>query len=283
LKVEKEVHARGARLKAETRTGVSVFLEMNVSAYLNRIGVRKEDATLDIAGLMRLQRRHLLRVPFENLDIHWKRPIVLDTDIFFRKIVETGRGGFCYELNGLFNELLQAVGFETRLVSARVSTGGGNFSNEYDHAAIIAVARDREYLTDVGFGAFTAEPLELLLDKEQEDTTGRYVIRRHGEGYLAVLKKDEEDWRAEYIFKPVGRDLAEFEEMCRFHQTSPESHFTRGKVCSMMTADGRKTLRDNRFIVTMGAEKTETDVGSETKFDDILEREFGIKRAEARA
>lgn len=251
---------------------------MNSMNYLKRIGLGGESVTPDAANLRRLQRHHLLRVPFENLDIHWKRPIVLDTDRFFHKIVEERRGGFCYELNGLFNELLKAVGFQTRLVSARVSTGDGDFSNEYDHAAIIAGADGAEYLADVGFGAFTAEPLKMVLDEEQEDATGIYIIREHGDGYLAVLKKDAEEWKAEYIFKPVGRELSAFREMCDFHQTSPDSHFTRGKVCSLMTADGRKTLRDNRFIVTTGAEKTEDAVGSEEEFEEILEREFGIRR-----
>jgi N-hydroxyarylamine O-acetyltransferase len=251
---------------------------MDVAAYLNRIGIKREDVTLDGAGLKLLQRQHLLNIPFENLDIHWKRPIVLDTEKFFRKIVENGRGGFCYELNGLFNELLTSLGFKTHLVSARVSTGDGNFSSEYDHAAIIARAGGGEYLADVGFGAFAAEPLKLVLDLEQEDPTGTYVIREHEDGYLVVLKKDAGDWKAEYAFKPVARDLAEFAGMCDFHRTSPESHFTRGKVCSLMTADGRKTLRDNRFILTIGASKTETDIGSEEEFDEILEREFRIKR-----
>ena len=251
---------------------------MNSTNYLKRIGLGGDDITLDGAGLARLQRQHLLSIPFENLDIHWKRPIVLDTERFFRKIVEGGRGGFCYELNGLFNELLSSIGFKTHLVSARVSTGDGNFSNEYDHAAIIAEAGDGEYLVDVGFGAFTAGPLTMVLNTEQEDATGTYVIRKHEDGYLVILKKGAGDWNAEYAFKPVARELAEFAGMCDFHQTSPESHFTRGKVCSLMTADGRKTLTDKKFIVTSGKERLETDIGPEAEFEDILEQEFGITR-----
>jgi N-hydroxyarylamine O-acetyltransferase len=256
---------------------------MNSTNYLNRIGLGGEDVTLDVAGLMLLQRQHLLNIPFENLDIHWKRPIVLDTERFFHKIVEEGRGGFCYELNGLFNELLNSLGFKTHLVSARVSTGDGNFSNEYGHAAIIARAGGGEYLVDVGFGAFTAAPLKMVLDEEQEDGTGTYVIRERTGLYLMVLKKEDREWKAEYTFVPIARDLAEFAGMCDFHQTSPESHFTRGKVCSLMTPGGRKTLTDKKFIVTRREERSEADVGSEEEFEEILEREFGIKRAEARA
>lgn len=249
---------------------------MNSADYLARIGVDR--AAPDETGLFLLQRRHLMTVPFENLDIHWKRPIVLNIDSICRKVVGEKRGGFCYELNGLFGALLNELGFPTRMVSARVSNGDGTFSREYDHMALLSMVGDQEYLVDVGFGAFTTEPLKMVLDVEQEDPSGTYVIREQGDDYLAVLKKDGSEWKAEYMFKPVGRQLSEFTEMCEFHQTSAESHFTRGKVCSVLTSDGRKTLRDKGFILTIGAEKTEDAVGSEEQFAEILQREFGISR-----
>jgi N-hydroxyarylamine O-acetyltransferase len=66
--------------------------------------------------------------------------------------------------------------------------------------------------------------------------------------------------------------------MCEFHQSSPDSHFTRGKVCSILTKEGRKTLTDNKFVVTSGGKKTETAVGSDQEFDAILLDEFNISR-----
>lgn len=251
---------------------------MNREKYLRRIGIETNEIEPTVENLKLLQRRHLLRVPFENLDIHRKRPILLNVEKFYEKIVGQKRGGFCYELNGLFNELLRDVGFQTRLVSARVSDGKGGFGEEYDHLAIIATVGETEYLADVGFGAFTAEPLKLVCDLEQRDETGVFLLKRFDQDYLEVAKKDGESWKSEYIFKISGRDLPEFAEMCRFHQTSPESHFTQGKVCSLMTADGRKTLTDKKFIETKNGQKVETDVHSEEDFYRILEREFQIER-----
>ena len=135
---------------------------MNTSKYLARIGLENPVAIADIYNLKLLQRQHLLNVPFENLDIHWQRPIALDTERFYRKIVEENRGGYCYELNGLFNELLRESGFETRLLSACVSDGKGGFSDEYDHLAILVIIGEMQYLADVGFGAFAAEPLQFV-------------------------------------------------------------------------------------------------------------------------
>jgi N-hydroxyarylamine O-acetyltransferase len=245
-------------------------------AYLGRIGISGPIDMPDGATLAHLQRQHLLSIPFENLDIHWKRPIVLDTGAFHKKIVEKGRGGFCYELNGLFNELLKSIGFRTRLLSARVGDERGNFSPDYDHAAIMVIIGELEYLADVGFGEFAAEPLRIVPDIEQTDETGTYKMRRQDAGWLEVVKKEAGGWRSQYAFELKGHDLSEFVPRCEYQQYSPDSHFLKGKICSIMTNDGRKTLNNDKFIVTAKGRRTESPVSSEREFDEILMREFGI-------
>jgi N-hydroxyarylamine O-acetyltransferase len=252
---------------------------VNTAAYLKRIGLSESDVRPDAEGLRLLQRSHLLAVPFENLDIHWKRPITIDTGKFYEKIVGERRGGFCYELNGLFNELLRDVGFQTRLVSARVFNGT-DFGPEYDHAAMIVTIGELEYLADVGFGDFTAEPLRLVPDIEQADREGVFVIRRGEYSILEVAKRADDGWLPEYSFSLFGRDLSEFAGMCDFQQYSPDSHFTKGKVCSIMTETGRKTLTDTKFIVTANGEKSETAVETGERFDQLLQEEFGILHKE---
>jgi len=250
---------------------------MNTKEYFRRLGIEQTSVSASPENLKLLQKQHLLRVPFENLDIHWQRPINLDVERFYRKIVVENRGGFCYELNGLFYKLLREIGFQSRMISARVGDGKGVFGEEYDHMAILTAIDGEEYLVDVGFGSFTAAPLKFVLDLEQSDENGVFLIRKFDESYFEVLKKDAEAWKSEYIFTPSERDLSEFAGMCRFHQTSPESHFTRGKVCSLMTNGGRKTLTAKKYIETGNAEKKEFDVDSEAEFNEILEREFHIK------
>lgn len=242
---------------------------MNIGAYLERIRLSGAEIGADAESLRLLQRSHLLSVPFENLDIHWQRPIVIDTARFWNKIVNERRGGFCYELNGLFNELLLRIGFTTRLVSARVFDGTQH-GPEYGHAAIIVTIGEDEYLADVGFGNFTVQPLRFILDEEQIDSTGTFVIRRFDDEYFETAKRDGDEWKRLYIFKDIPHDLSEFAEMCDFHQFSPESHFTKSKVCSIMTENGRKTLMDNRMIVTNAGSKNERVVESETVFYSLL-------------
>jgi N-hydroxyarylamine O-acetyltransferase len=182
---------------------------MNREEYLRRIGIEKTNVEANLENLKFLQRQHLLHVPFENLDIHWTRPIVLENKAFYGKIVGGGRGGFCYELNGLFYELLASIGFQSKRISAKVSTGNGEFGAEYDHLAIIAKIDGKEYLVDVGFGDFTAEPLEFVLETEQQDRNGVFLIRKFDENYFEVVKKDEGIWKSEYIFTPLARNLTE--------------------------------------------------------------------------
>lgn len=251
---------------------------MDRAAYLSRIGIDGRQLTADEATLRTLQRRHLLTVPFENLDIHWNRPIVLDVAKLYTKIVEEKRGGFCYELNGLFNELLCDIGYRGRLISARVFDGS-QYTEEFDHAAIIATFGEEEFVTDVGFGAFTTEPLRFVPDIEQRDPAGTFVIRRGDEdGNFVVAKKEGDGWRDEYMFQSRGRDLTEFEPRCEWQQTSPDSVFRKSKVCSLLTDDGRKTLSDKKFIVTKNGERSETPVSSDQEFDGFLKAEFGIQR-----
>src|SRR5271170_4725651 len=105
---------------------------MNIDAYLRRIeydGPR----VASVETLRALHRQHLFLVPFENLDIPLGTPIRLDIGLIYDKIVARRRGGFCYELNGLFGELLTAMGFSVQTLSARVRREDGGFGREFDH------------------------------------------------------------------------------------------------------------------------------------------------------
>ena len=109
---------------------------MEVKAYLERIGYRGPLApTADT--LRRLHVAHLLTVPFENLSIHAGERIVLDDVSLFDKLVTRRRGGFCYELNGLFAALLRELGFQVEMLSARVANREGVFGPEFDHMALL--------------------------------------------------------------------------------------------------------------------------------------------------
>ena len=248
---------------------------MNIKAYLERINYHGSLAPA-AETLRELQVAHLLAVPFENLSIHAKQPIVLEDEALFTKIVENRRGGFCYEANGLFAALLRALGFDVWMLSAEVANAEGEFGPNFDHMALM-VTLEQRWLVDVGFGDSFREPL--LLDERSEQVQGTRAYRILSDGtHLVLTQRDEGDeWKAQYRFTLQTYTYADYAERCRYHQTSPLSHFTRARICSRATPEGRISLSEMRFITTSkNGGRQERALTSEEKYAEILREQFGI-------
>lgn len=225
------------------------------NAYLRRINY---DGPLDPdeRTLRALHRAHLIAVPFENLDIHLSRPILLDERSIYEKIVTGNRGGFCYELNGLFAMLLRSLGYDVTLLSAGVYNGT-TFGPEFDHLTLL-VQHDHRWLADVGFGDAFAEPLLLDDPGEQEQDTGLYRIETAG-GIRLLMQRDKDgNWVPMHRFSLRPRTLPEFAGMCDYHQLSPDSPFPRRWFCSRMTTGGRISITGRRIIRTVRGERIES-------------------------
>jgi len=248
---------------------------MDMQQYLERISyVGLLNPTSEV--LSKLQLAHLMSVPFENLDIHNK--IEIDLKNLFDKIVTRKRGGFCYELNGLFFELLKEIGFTVKLISARVYDKKKEYSPEFDHMAIVASIKNDNYLVDVGFGEFAFSPIKIELNKDTIDSRGIFRIDIFDENYMTVKKKNAEGkFIPEYIFSVKERQLEEFYARCYYHQTSSESHFTQNRICSLPTKDGRITLTGNTLKITENGKVNERHLNNEEEVQQELRNYFGIK------
>jgi len=248
---------------------------LNVAAYLRRINYT---GPLDPSPetLRNLHLAHLFSVPFENLDIHLGRPIVLEDDSLFDKIVERRRGGFCYELNGLFCRLLRELGFAAEKLTAGVANEQDGFDPYFDHMALL-VQLERPWLVDVGFGDSFREPLLLDEPGNQTDKSGVYRIDRSGDELILMQLSQHDSWKPQYRFVLQPFEYADYEEMCHFHQTSPNSPFTKGRVCTLATPEGRITLRNMRLITTVGADKHERLLESQDEHDTVLRELFGVE------
>lgn len=247
---------------------------MNIQAYLDRINYRGPiDPTAQT--LRDLQVAHLLTVPFENLSIHSSEPIVLDDASLFDKIVTRRRGGFCYELNGLFAALLRALGFQVDMLSARVANSEGVFGPDFDHMSLL-VSLDDRWIADVGFGDSFLEPL--LLDEPGEQVQGARAYKIVSDDGPKTLMRREagDDWQAQYRFGLQPYNYADYADMCLYHQTSPESHFTRKRVCTRATLEGRITLSDLRLITTSNGERQESMLANEDEYANMLLEHFGV-------
>src|SRR6266566_2613432 len=216
-----------------------------VVAYLNRVGVTAP-AVSDAAGLRTLHRAHQLTVPFENLSIHLAEPISLDGRDLIDKIVHRHRGGFCYELNGTFALLLEALGTQVSRVAARVY-GEAGLGPPFDHLALIVRPADGSgpWLADVGFGSHSDYPLLLDARDDQDDPAGRF---RLADGVAA----------------------------CWWQQTSPLSHFTRSTICSRLTPGGRVSISGRMLIQTQGGTRAEQQLDTDDALLAAYRDHFGI-------
>ena len=256
----------------ETERAIS---KLDVEAYLERLNY-SGPIRPDIDTLRELHRAHMLAVPFENLDIHLGQAIALDQGALFDKIVTRRRGGFCYELNGLFCALLSGLGFKVTMLSAGVVTKDGSFGPEFDHMTLMVELEER-WLADVGFGDSFIEPLRLDEEGEQAQYGSAYRIAQDGHQRKMLRSDDESSWADQYLFTLLPRRMDDYLEMCHYHQTSPDSHFTRQTVCSLATPEGRISVSGKRLIVTKNRERQESLLEGEAEYAAVLRERFGVE------
>lgn len=248
------------------------FDAMDVDEYLEWIGFGGTP-TIDVTTLTQLQQLHMTAVPFENLFITQGIRVTTDAEAAVDKIVRQGRGGWCFELNGAFGALLEAIGFEVTRLGAAVLLGGP--STVIDHLTL-EVMVDRPYLVDVGFGESFIRPLALNRAGPQDGGTGTYELIGSPQG-TTLTKLVDGVPTPEYRFKRVALRLEDFTPISDSMQVDPELSW-RSKPFATRLLDGgpdRVTVRrDVLKIVRDGHVDERTLVGDEWQRE--LENWFGF-------
>jgi N-hydroxyarylamine O-acetyltransferase len=224
---------------------------LDLNAYFNRIGF-DGIARPDLATLTALHRAHQLAVPFENLDVQLGRPIGLDVAGAYEKIVERRRGGWCYELNGVFGWALEKIGFDVTRMTAGVMRERLGDVQLGNHLCLL-VRLDQPYLVDVGFGGSLLEPLPLQ------------PIHRADTPYFITLNEIDGYWRFSehtggdpfsFDFRASSSDEALMAEKCKYLQTHSASSFVQNLVVQRRTIDLHISLR-GRVLCTTSASRAE--------------------------
>lgn len=250
-------------------------MPIDTARYLERLGLHTAPPT-GLEGLRILHEAHMRSVPFENLDIRAGVPIVLDLDRLFDKVITRRRGGFCYELNGLFAALLTQLGFRVELLSGQVWHGRQRiFGEPYDHMALRVRLPEGDHLADVGFGDLFLHPLPMLLDVDLRDGPRNYHLVRDVDGHLVLRRWNGRDHGPIYKFSEAPCELRAFEPMCAWHQTSPTSHFTQRTICTKALPDGRITVTDKRLIMTRNGVREERSL-DRPGFHEAMRTYFGM-------
>ncbi|MDB5425961.1 MAG: hypothetical protein JWQ29_3377 [Phenylobacterium sp.] len=251
---------------------------MDLKAYLKRIGYAGNPRP-DLSTLCALHRAHLLAIPYENLDIQFARPVGLDAAAAFEKIVTGHRGGWCYEMNGLFAAMLEEVGFKvTRMAAAVMREVMGNMVLG-NHLALLVEIDGGSWIADVGFGDGSLEPFPLR--------AGPFAVAGYTFGLEPV---DGQWWRfrnhprgaaRSFDFIPEPAAPGVLAAHCDWQQTAAESSFVMNLVVQRFTERGHVQLHGRVLRrMHMGREERRL-LGSPAHLARVLDREFGLETPDA--
>lgn len=249
---------------------------MDSEKYLKRIKFT-DNLVINHETFFKLHEHHVFNVPFENLDIHYKRLFDLQIEKIYEKVVINSRGGFCYELNNVFNSLLRQIGFMSRIISARVIDDAGKLGPVYDHMSIFIEIDNKKYLADVGYGDLFLRPIEIK-DGIQSDGRNQFTVRRLNDGdFVLAMSSDELNFVEKYRFNLTEVPVEKFSNICLDKQTSPSSYFVNNIICTKPTGSGRITLLNDKLIEKKENERIERPIGGEHELRATLRNNFEVE------
>jgi len=236
---------------------------MNKIEYLKRINYTGS-LTIDDNVLEELHRSHIYQIPFENLDIYYKKAFDLDIEKVYKKIISDKRGGFCYELNLLFNWLLTEIGFSSRIIAARIFNEDGTLGPSFDHMSVY-VKTEKEFLVDVGYGDLFITPIEIKTGEQYDGRNYFKIEVWNQQEYIISMSTDGIDYSRRYTFSLSAVEPNDFNAICLDKQTNPNSYFVKNIVCTKPTDSGRMTIFNDKLIEKNGKLRTEISIQDEEK------------------
>lgn len=219
--------------------------------------------------LHNLHRAHLLAIPFENIDVQIRERRPFTMEAAYEKIVKERRGGWCYEMNGLFALILRELGFTFDLVAGAVGRDKHGDSALFNHLAIL-VHLEKTYLADVGF-AGTLTPLPLRAG-EHNDGRMTFALTQHGEWWRFHSPDG-----VTFDFTATPRQFKDFEHKARLLASTAESFFVQNLVVMQLTEDGDRTLVNAKFKAQSATEILEETAPTAGEFARILDEEFDLR------
>ncbi|MBV5328300.1 MAG: arylamine N-acetyltransferase [Chlorobium sp.] len=247
----------------------------NLEAYFARIGF-EADASADFATLKGIMRCQLFSVPFENLDVQQGKIVSLVPEEIYRKIVDRKRGGYCYEVNGLFAMALDALGIPYRFVAARPMTYP--VRRPRTHMAIVATIDGEQWLCDLGFGSYSIrEPVNLnCLDRELSQDFEIFKLSKNPEGDYLLQSFVDGAWKNLYEFNLSQQEWVDFEPANYLNSTHPDSIFVQWLMVVLQNSSGKDVLVGERFKSVSHGRTTGWTVKRE-EIPALLQQQFSLR------
>lgn len=224
-----------------------MLTQKQTKQYLERIGYNGSFA-LEKTTLSNLQWAHLTHVPYENLNILAGIPLSLKSQDLFNKIVVDKRGGYCFELQGLFKELLTSLGFSVEQYAARFLDEGPSVQMRR-HRVLIVTLDKRRYLVDVGVRSESPrKALCLTCGEEQTDGVCQYRFEKDNFfGWILLQKEQGKDWKQIYGFTEEPQIDDDFVMPSFYCEKHPDSGFNKYMKISIFKGDSNFTLTNGIF------------------------------------
>jgi N-hydroxyarylamine O-acetyltransferase len=223
-----------------------------------------------------LQRAQLATIPFENFDILLGRGISVEPQHIAQKLLNSRRGGYCFELNGLFLMAVQALGFDARPLLARVHLSGQPSGRS--HELLLVTIEGRDWIADAGFGGPSLRapiPLELDVERRQDGRTFRLIDAGPFGTMLQMLRDGQ--WADLYSFDRGQVLPVDIAVGNHFTSTHPRSHFTFTRIAALHTPDGRTTLLDTTLRRLVGDTEQTEELEEGPRYIEALAQQFGIE------
>jgi N-hydroxyarylamine O-acetyltransferase len=247
--------------------------------YLARIGHQGPVAP-DLETLRAIHAAHVDVIPFEGLNPLLRRPVDLDLMSLQRKLVETRRGGYCYEQNGLLRAALRAIGFNVTSLGARVrwNTPPDAPLGPKTHMLLKVDLPEGPYLADVGFGACLLDaPLRFETDVTQQTAMGSYRLTE-ANGLLSLSAKRGEGWRTMYVFDLVPQLQSDYELGSWYASTNPAVPFPTTLVMERVTGERRYKLVNRHLVIEArdGEQMSTRTLESAEELGRVLDETFNV-------
>ena len=249
---------------------------LDLDAYLERI---KYQGTINVScqTLQNLHTSHTFNIPFENLDIHLGKPILLEPEALFDKIVRRERGGYCHELNGLFALMLKQIGFSVEYHMARVMYGAKSLRPR-THQMLLVTIDQQQWIADVGFGGHgLIAPLRLESGMVEQQFSEQFQLIKDERYGFVLQSRNQEEWQNLYAFTLETYLPIDYIPANYMASTAPDSLFTQRKICTIPTPQGRIFLVDRKLKITSNGKIQETEAKTNDEYLDLLSKYFGIK------
>lgn len=253
--------------------------KFRLDRYLARIGLDRAVAP-DLATLAAIQAAHVDAIPFKGLDPLLRRPVDLDLASLQLKLVDSRRGGYCFEQNALLRAALEAIGFRVTGLAGRVrwNAAPDDPLGSKTHMMLLVDLPEGAYLADVGFGACGLDaPLRLDGDGEQRTAMGTYRIS-NADGLFALAARRAAGWRTMYVFDLAPQLPSDYEIGNWYTSTSLNVPFTTTLVMERVGSNRRYRLVNGRLVIEGrdGEPVAERMLGSAAELGEVLDEIFNV-------